>query len=92
MSETEWEGGRQSDAESVDPSELDDVPAGTAEAAETGSGWTEGGGTLGPETEGAPGTEVGGWTESGAGAEDIAGGDTAGASELRERMGDEESR
>ncbi len=113
MSATEWEGGGASDAEEVDPGEVDAAPPGTADEEGMGSesggggrlggesegteggGWTEGGGTLGPESEG---TEGGGWTDTGseagamggAGSEDIAGGDTGGASELRERMGEEE--
>ncbi len=92
MSSTEWEGGGQPDAETVDPGELDDVPAGSAEEAGEGGGWSEGGGVLGPEGEGTPGGEAGGWSEGGteSGAGIGAGGESAGGSELGETTDEEE--
>ena len=58
MSSTEWEETGDEEAEVVDPDEIDDVPGGSvddvpdADEGETGagSGWTSGGGTLGPES------------------------------------------
>ncbi len=58
MSSTEWDETGEEEAELVDPDEIDDAPGGSfdevtgAEEGETGagSGWTPGGGTLGPES------------------------------------------
>jgi hypothetical protein len=57
VSSTEWDEPGEEEAEVVDPDEIDDVPGGsvdevTGAEGETGagSGWTPGGGTLGPES------------------------------------------
>ena len=55
VSSSEWDEPGEEEAEVVDPDEIDDAPAGSAdevtgaEGESAGSGWTPGGGTLGPE-------------------------------------------
>jgi len=57
VSSTDWEEpGEEEEAEIVDPDEIDDVPGGSVDDVTgvegepgAGSGWTPGGGTLGPE-------------------------------------------
>ncbi len=71
MSSTEWGETGDTGAEEVNPEELDDVPAGSADEpgeGEEAGGWTPGGGTLGAEggMEGEEGL-------AGAGAEDVPG-------------------
>ena len=64
MSSTEWE--ERGDAEQVDAEELGAVPPGSADEPSgiegepsAGSGWTEGGGALGPEGDPVEGAEAG---------------------------------